>query len=111
MKGQPDNPVTMGATAARPIWDGCPECGHRRKLIEQYKDAEHPELVLAVKNFRADLEKPCKVCAAHHAAVKAAVDAEREACAKIADNHSGTTDKRGDKPYMIADAIRNRRTP
>jgi len=65
----PDNPVTMGATAA---W-GCPMC-HDTGGIR----------TTASPPARGLVETPCSTCAAHHAAVKAAVDAEREANEKAA---------------------------
>ncbi|HXD10571.1 MAG TPA: hypothetical protein VN653_10955 [Anaerolineales bacterium] len=107
----PDNPVTMGATAA---WKDCPACdGEGMESDIPVGSADAPGNVLR------DIQ--CRTCAAHHAAVKAAVEKweglGRRAVEKIrilleqTKHEYGGGEVASEITRDIEDEIRNRRTP
>lgn len=92
-------PVTMGATAA---WKDCPKC----RGTGMWQDLSKP----GPQGWEDTLPlQPCPLCAKFHAAVKAAVDAEREACAKLCEYLESDCNEYDES--KCSDAIRNRRNP
>ena len=80
----------MGATAA--AWKDCPQCGGEGTV--ECVHCQRDENV----GQHDPASGPCALCVKFHAAVKAAVDAEREACIKDIENAKSFPE--GEDPWL-----------